>query len=238
MKKETEEAFLYSTFIEFNKCWRSGTKARVIMETFNGQAFINFSAFLGHPDDTHFHPRQSRWNPPKKPRKKSEKKIKRDNDRAARFQENKRKEGKVLNSEPVENPGPPSATSGFEFSFASPTKEDLSSLSTSTGTTNQVKRDSIMDVQFTQNCEDSETELEEHIEEDFEFETLETLRAKRNQIQDSKGSFPRDDLEYLIPTSGRLPLSGLGGSQRNLDSRTYNIIKDEEFTKDEIVINN
>ena len=33
---------------------------------------------MGHPDDTHFHPRPSKWNLTKKPRKKSEKKIKRD----------------------------------------------------------------------------------------------------------------------------------------------------------------
>ena len=188
MKRDSEEAFLYATFREFNKCWRSGKKARVIMESFNGQAFVNFSAFVGNPDDTHFHPRPSKQILPKKPRKKSEKKIKRDNDRAARFQENQRrnKEREVLNSEPVDNPRPPSANSGIQFSFASPAKEDLSNLSTSTTnqdktdlstiTTNQDKTDSMMDVQ------NIDTQESEHKDSSHELE---------------ESDFPGDDLEYL-----------------------------------------
>ena len=46
MKKEREEEFLFSSFIEFNKCWRSGTKARVIMESFNGVAFVKGNAHV------------------------------------------------------------------------------------------------------------------------------------------------------------------------------------------------
>ena len=49
----TEEAFLLSTFAEFNKCWRSGKKSRLIIETVNGHAFVNFCAFLGHPNERH-----------------------------------------------------------------------------------------------------------------------------------------------------------------------------------------
>ena len=86
----SEEAFLFSTFKEFCKCWRSGTRARVIMESMNGNSFVNFSAYLGHPDNVHFQPRPSKRNPTTASRKKSEKKIKRDNDRAARFQKQKR----------------------------------------------------------------------------------------------------------------------------------------------------
>ena len=142
MKKEREEAFLFSTFIEFNKCWRSGTKARVIMESYNGAAFVNPSAFLGYPDDVHFNPRPERQNPPKKPRKKSEKKVKRDNECAARFQSKKRKEEEeaaTASSTPTDNPeasisSSPSpgmesesvvTTSDLAFSFASPVQETL-----------------------------------------------------------------------------------------------------------------
>ena len=68
----SEEAFLFSTFKEFCKCWRSGTRARVIMESMNGNTFVNFSALLGHPDNVHFQPRPSKRNPTTVPRKKSE----------------------------------------------------------------------------------------------------------------------------------------------------------------------
>ena len=135
----TEEAFLFSTFREFTKCWRSGTKTRVIMESVNGHAFVNFSAFLGYPDDVHFKfkPRPTQRKPSGVPRKKSARKIKRDNDRAARFQERQREKAASdsLTSKPLDNPeakatsspGTESVmtTSGMEFSFASPVPENL-----------------------------------------------------------------------------------------------------------------
>ena len=127
-----EEAFLSSTFCEFIKCWRSGTKARVIIESMNGHAFVNFSAFLGYPDDVHSKSRPSKRKPSGGPRKKSAKKIQRDNDRAARYQERKR-EGAASasnNSEEavvMSSPGAESVMtlSGLEFSFASPVPETL-----------------------------------------------------------------------------------------------------------------
>ena len=128
-----EEAFLSSTFREFIKCWRSGTKARVIIESVNGHAFVNFSAFLGYPDDVHVKPRPSKRKPSRGPRKKSANKIQRDNDRAARYQERKRREGAVSASNNPEeavatsSPDAESAMtiSGLEFSFASPVPETL-----------------------------------------------------------------------------------------------------------------
>ena len=128
----SEEAFLFATFKEFHKCWRSGTKARVIIESVNGKAFVNFSAFLGNPDDAHFKPRSSNRTPSKEPRKKSDKKIKRDNDRAARFQDRKRREAASV-SKPDGNPEAMATTSSpgvestsdLEFSFASPVPEIL-----------------------------------------------------------------------------------------------------------------
>ena len=85
----SEEAFLFSTFKEFYKCWKSGTNtnARVFIESVKGRAFVTFSTFLGFPEDVHFKPRQQKRDPSKWPRKKSANKIKRDNDSAARFQE-------------------------------------------------------------------------------------------------------------------------------------------------------
>ena len=131
----SEAAFLFSTFKEFYKCWRSGTRARVFIESFNGGAFVNFSAYLGHPDDVHFRPRPSKGNPSRGPRKKSEKRIKRDNDRAARFQERKRKEEEAASASKSGNPdaivtSSPGAASAMtvsdrEFSFASPVPENL-----------------------------------------------------------------------------------------------------------------
>ena len=134
----SEEAFLFATFREFYKCWRSGTKARVTIESVNGKAFVNFSAFLGNPDDAHFKPRPSKWKPSKAaPRKKSDKKIKRDNDRAARFQESKRKEegGAASALKPADNPEAPLTSSpgaesamtvsDLEFTFASPVPENF-----------------------------------------------------------------------------------------------------------------
>ena len=141
----SEEAFLFSTFKEFCKCWRSGTRARVIMESMNGNTFVNFSAYLGHPDNVHFQPRPSKRNPTTASRKKSEKKIKRDNDRAARFQKQKRnnEEGVASTLKSMDNheavvtstPGSDksemtisslnSSLKSRKFSFASPVPETL-----------------------------------------------------------------------------------------------------------------
>ena len=70
MKPNSEASFLFSTFKEFFKCWRSGAKCRVFIESVNGKAIINFSTILGYPDDVHFKPWQSKRNPSKGPRKK------------------------------------------------------------------------------------------------------------------------------------------------------------------------
>ena len=144
-----EEAFLSSTFREFIKCWRSGTKARVIIESVNGHAFVNFSAFLGYPDDVHVKPRPSKRKPSGGPRKKSAKKIQRDNDRAARYQERKRREGAVSASNNTEeavatsSPDAESAMtiSGLEFSFASPVPETLRQTSNDETSTSMILSD-------------------------------------------------------------------------------------------------
>ena len=136
-----EDAFLFSTFCEFLKCWRSGKKARVIIESQRGHAFVNFSAYLGHPDDVHFKPRPTKRKPSGGPRKKSARKIKRDNERAARFKEEESVTASP-STKPVDNPGvaPPGpspavtsspgaasamTTSSLVFSFASPVPENM-----------------------------------------------------------------------------------------------------------------
>ena len=45
----SERDFLFATFIEFVKCWGSGGRSRLFMESRKSGAFVNFSTFLGHP---------------------------------------------------------------------------------------------------------------------------------------------------------------------------------------------
>merc|ERR1711860_274027 len=98
-----ESGLLFATFSEFIRCWGSGRRSRLFMESMNGQAFMNFSTFLGNPGRDYF--RQNKMAPgesngyprshqahidPKSSkqhkRKKSKKKAERDNQRAALFQ--------------------------------------------------------------------------------------------------------------------------------------------------------
>ena len=125
----TEEAFLFSTFVEFNKCWSSGKKSRLVIESVKGGfAFVNFSAFLGHPKTMHVAPPEKN-KPGRKSRKKSKKKTERDNERAARFQAKKQQERDAAVSEASKGACPPPATStpSSEFIFSEPTPENLSS---------------------------------------------------------------------------------------------------------------
>ena len=133
----TEEAFLFSTFVEFNKCWRSVKQSRLAIESVNGFAFVNFSAFLGHPKTMHFAPQEKR-DPGRKPRKKSKRKTQHDNERAARFQEKKRQEREAAAPEAskdnhpspsVPSPTDPSAVPSpeVEFAFSEPALADVSS---------------------------------------------------------------------------------------------------------------
>ena len=127
----TEEAFLFSTFVEFNKCWSSGKKSRLVIESLNGFAFVSFSAFLGHPKTMHSAPRE-KLNPGRKSKKKSKRKTERDNERAARFHEKKRQEREATVSEASKDtqssPSIPSAASSPKaaFTFSEPAPADVS----------------------------------------------------------------------------------------------------------------
>ena len=124
----TEEAFLFSTFVEFNKCWRSGKKSRLVIESVKGGlAFVNFSAFLGDPKTMHVVPPEK--EKPGRTRKKSKKRTERDNERAARFHARKQQERDAAVSEASKGACPPPATSTpvSEFIFSEPTQENVSS---------------------------------------------------------------------------------------------------------------
>ena len=105
----SEEAFLQATFSEFVKCWGSGKRARIFMESVNGGAFVSFSTFLGNPGAPHIDPRktaktsrhpeghhdsQNGGNPHFQAafKTKSKRKTERDNARAAEFQKKKKEE--------------------------------------------------------------------------------------------------------------------------------------------------
>ena len=45
---------LFETLVEFIKCWGSGRRSRLFVESMNGQAFMNFSTFLGNPGTRNF----------------------------------------------------------------------------------------------------------------------------------------------------------------------------------------
>ena len=110
-RRFSEEAFLQATFREFIKCWGSGKRARIFVESMNGGAYVSFSTFLGNPGAPHINPRkfnmaastsghpegqhdsQNGGNPHQTAfKKKSKKKTERDNAHAAEFQRKKKKE--------------------------------------------------------------------------------------------------------------------------------------------------
>ena len=120
----SEEAFLCATFSEFIKCWGSGKRARIFVESMNGGAFVNFSTFLGNPGSDHInrrkmaattsrHPEGHHEDTPRNPhsgsaptssRKKSKRKTERDNKRAAEFQKKKADEAERGVSAATANP--------------------------------------------------------------------------------------------------------------------------------------
>ena len=126
-----EEAFLLSTFSEFVKLWRSRKNSRLFVESVNGSAFISFSASVGYPKNVR---RTQSSQSQRNPKKKSSRKIQRDNNCAANFQERKRQEEAAATAARG-NPHAPitsSSTSAssvtlalVNFSFAPPVDEQL-----------------------------------------------------------------------------------------------------------------
>ena len=127
--KHSEEAFLFASVSEFVKCWSSGKKSRLILESVNGYSFVNFSAFLGYPGDHHFNANGRHRNPKaQNSKKKSSHQIQSDNERAARFQERKRREMAMTSSPagiPTSLASSPSAAAPANFTFSEPHPENL-----------------------------------------------------------------------------------------------------------------
>ena len=75
--ENSESGFVFSSVIEFMKCWETGANSRLVLETFNGNAWVNLSCCLGRPWVSHVVPG----------RKKSKKREEKDNLRAAAYQQ-------------------------------------------------------------------------------------------------------------------------------------------------------
>ena len=52
--QRSDEGLLFATLVEFVKCWGSGKRSRLFVESVNKEAFLNFSTFLGNPGKGHF----------------------------------------------------------------------------------------------------------------------------------------------------------------------------------------
>ena len=53
LDQNSESAFVFGSVLEFIKCWEAGSDSRLILETINGKAWVNFSCCLGRPHANH-----------------------------------------------------------------------------------------------------------------------------------------------------------------------------------------
>ena len=51
--QNSESGFVFGSVMEFIKCWEAGSDSRLVLETINGRAWVNFSCCLGRPDANH-----------------------------------------------------------------------------------------------------------------------------------------------------------------------------------------
>ena len=98
---DSESGFLYGSMLEFIKCWENRATSRIILETCNGQAWVNLSCCLGRPSDNHVIPAR---------RSKTKKKEEKDLVRAAAHQQNVTKDA---STETSEMKGKPKKVVGF-----------------------------------------------------------------------------------------------------------------------------
>ena len=70
--KNSEANFVFRNVFEFMNAWESGKDSKLILESRNGKAWVNFSCYLGAPQDKHV----------KTKRRKSSRQMERDNMRA------------------------------------------------------------------------------------------------------------------------------------------------------------
>ena len=223
----TEEAFLFSTFVEFNKCWRAGKKSRLVIESnVNGFAFVNFSAFLSYPKTLHVAPSEKRkpGSNVKPSKKKSKKKTERDNERAARFQA-KLRESEAAAPAASDNP-PPSATSSpraeapvapsaAQFVFSEPTPENMSRDSNFSGmnvdgNTTIPSATKAVSANESNSIETSRSSKEEESSKDLKSSDTNPVLAKSesnsNEIPTaSNEKFSRKDLNTSVTNPGPKP---------------------------------
>ena len=62
--QKSESGFVFGSVLEFIKCWEAGSDSRLVLETINGRAWVNFSCCLGRPNANHVVTKR-----PKSPRK-------------------------------------------------------------------------------------------------------------------------------------------------------------------------
>ena len=142
----TEKDFLFATFNEFLKCWGSGGRSRLFMESKESGAFVNFSAFLGHPgmrrsfqqskmaSDEEIQaqdPKSNSDSKEKKSKKKSKKKTERDNQLAAIFQKRKKDELELVAAAATHSASSSVAVTSTptpDFEFSEPLSENISGL--------------------------------------------------------------------------------------------------------------
>ena len=112
-RHSSEEEFLHAIFYEFVKCWGSGCRSRLLIESVNRNAFVNFSDYLGYPRKAFFFPKKENTketnfncNSNSTPKKKSARKTKHDNLRAAKFQAKKVEESEQSAAAAVEASSP------------------------------------------------------------------------------------------------------------------------------------
>ena len=85
---DSESGFLYGSMMEFIKCWENRASSRIVLETCNGQAWVNLSCCLGRPSDNHVIPAR---------RSKTKKKEEKDIARAAVHQQKMTREASEAN---------------------------------------------------------------------------------------------------------------------------------------------
>ena len=69
--KDSECGLVYGSLIEFIKCWENGANSRLVLETCNGQAWVNLNCCLGRPFENNVVPAR------RKPRRQQDKNLRR-----------------------------------------------------------------------------------------------------------------------------------------------------------------
>ena len=113
--QNTEAAFVLSSVMEFLHVWRSGEESALSLQCKEGKAVLNLQVSLGSPDKSHFRHDDPRHG---QPRKKSERRRKKDNARAAAY--------RAAKANPAVPAGPPAPPADLPPVSTSPVRPDNS----------------------------------------------------------------------------------------------------------------